>query len=563
LFLQRFVVKDEGDFMPSVDLKNNTVATVAIGCGVAVGWYGVSSYLLSGTAGAIVPAFGAIAIAGVFPTQFFRSKAEKKAIQSRLSMSQRLEALNQHASINIVDAQNRLTEVNDRLLHLTGYDRDELIGEQIEILYDDPANSRIDQVRNFLKNGKTWQGETQLRRKDGSMLITQSTIMPLFDESGELAGSISARTDVTKKNTLMAERHTAQTLNELRDDIWIVDSKTEKFSYMNRAAKKRLSVVEDEYRSNSLGDFGRDSEIDQVLQACRELRKDGESATQFQSSLMDVPMYVSIKFLPGSNGKGRYLILFNDISERIEHEKHKSAFISTVSHELRSPLTSIKGAMGLLLSGSAGELPDKALKLLEIAHRNADRLVLILNDILDLDKIATGQMDFDIQNVDLADLVKETDEATSMLQQRFGVSVTMHGTDSPVTFRTDPNRFIQILTNFMSNAYKFSPSNGNIEIAIEETQENVRISVTDEGQGIPLDEQHKIFDRFADMTNSDRAAKGGTGLGLSICKAIVESLGGTIGFDTEEGVGTTFYFTLPKALPTSVLVEADKEKLTA
>ncbi|MEP4068949.1 ATP-binding protein, partial [Sulfitobacter sp.] len=133
------------------------------------------------------------------------------------------------------------------------------------------------------------------------------------------------------------------------------------------------------------------------------------------------------------------------------------------------------------------------------------------------------------------------------LQQRFGMTVEMSGVDAPIPFYTDPNRFIQILTNLLSNAYKFSAPNSKILIEVKDAGGQMRISVTDEGQGIPAAEQHKIFTRFSDMTNSDRALKGGTGLGLNICKAIVETMGGTIGFDTQEGVGSTFYFYLPKA----------------
>ena len=540
--------------MQLVKSKSDIASSAAVGCGFAVVWYGASSMLLSGNFSSFVSVAGAIAIAGVLPPALAARKSVKKTERIRLSMSQRLNALNKHASINIVDHKNRLTEVNDHLLALTGYDREELIAEDVKILYDSSHEKVADEIRSFLERGQTWQGETQLRRKDGTVLITQSTVMPLFDEDGNWSGSISARTDVTQTNALMADRNTAQTLNELRDDIWIVDSETEKFSYMNRAAKARFDMVKNEYRVKGLEDFSREHEIEGVLHACRTLRRDGETTTQFESSLMGVPMHVNIKFLPRSNESGRYLILFNDLTATLEQDKQKAAFVSTVSHELRSPLTSIKGAMGLLLSGSVGELPDKALTLLEIAHRNADRLVLIINDILDLDKISSGQMEFDIQDVDLVDLLKEADKANAMLQRRFGVSVVLEGTDKPVSFRTDPNRLFQVLTNLMSNAYKFSSPNGQITLALDEYEDSVRISVEDQGQGIPVAEQSKIFDRFVDMTNSDRTAKGGTGLGLSICKAIVENLGGTIGFETTEGVGTTFYFTLPKR---PKLAEAD------
>ena len=549
--------------MISADLRNSAVISTASGLGIAALWYAASASLLSGTASETVPMFGAIALAAVVPPIVLNKKVRRKFHGSNLSMSQRLEALNKHALINIVNEKDELTEVNDKLLELTGYRRDELIGQPVRILYDAGVQEIAFEIRSHLRRGENWEGETPLRRKDGSTLFTQSTIMPLFDADGHWAGSVSARTDVTRTRALIAERQTAQTLYELRDDIWIIDSETEKFCYMNRAAKGRLNMGWEEIRNTQLEEFSRFHNIDEVLYACRDLRRTGEMTAQFEARFMNVPADISIKFLPNAQGAGRYLVLLNDISDRIEQEKRKSAFISTVSHELRSPLTSIKGAMGLLLSQSAGELPEKAMDLLEIAHRNSDRLVLIINDILDLDKISNGQMEFEVVDVDLAELIGETDQANAMLQQRFGVQVNVTGTEKAIPFRTDPNRFIQVLTNLLTNAYKFSKPNGRILIDVQDEANHIRISVQDEGLGIPLSEQHKVFDRFADMSNSDRASKGGTGLGLNICKAIVENMGGSIGFETEEGRGTTFNFRLPKTLPDCVTAESTRSKRSA
>jgi len=529
-------------------LKDGTTLKILGSAGLASAWYAVANGLLDGTAvGAVIPVFGAIAIATTVPL-ILQQRAAKKLIHDRhFSMSQRLDALSEHTCIKIANAHGKIVEVNDKMLELTGYDRNDLLNQSVDVMYHEPEPGLIDEIRSTLSRGESWEGETRLRSKNGQVVDTQATIMPIYDSSGELAGSISVRTDVSNVKALIEERHTAQTLYELRDDVWIIDSETEAFNYMNRTAETRFDVTRGGYRGQSLVGLHDTDDTTKIIEACRALRASGTSMTRFESSLMGVPVEVSIKFLSGAEYGGRYLILISDISARVQQEKQKSAFISTVSHELRSPLTSIKGAMGLLLSRSAGELPDKALSLLEIAHRNADRLILIINDILDLDKIANGEMEFDRQDTDLAALVREADQATAMLQQRFGMTVEMSGVDAPIPFYTDPNRFIQILTNLLSNAYKFSAPNSKILIEIKDAGGQMRISVTDEGQGIPAAEQHKIFTRFSDMTNSDRALKGGTGLGLNICKAIVETMGGTIGFDTQEGVGTTFYFYLPKA----------------
>lgn len=547
----------------TLSLRDSTAVAIFGGCGLATAWYALSHSILSGTAGTVIPALGAIAIAGVVPSLVTRKAAERRNSDTRFSMAQQLEAFEKHACLNIVDDTDKLTEVNEKLLELTGYDREDLIGKPVTYLYDAIDRKLASKIRGNLRSGKSWEGQTPLRHKHGHVVVTQSTIMPLFNSAGNWAGSISVRTDVSRINELIAERHTAQTLYELRDDIWIIESETETFSYLNRTAESRFNTNSDGYRSQSISELNHSKETAEVLTACRELKASKKTATQFETVLMETPVDVSIKFLPGTDDAGRYLILVTDISERIAQEKQKTAFISTVSHELRSPLTSIKGAMGLLLSKSAGELPDKAVSLLEIAHRNADRLILIINDILDLDKISNGEMDVELKAVDLSELIKEASNANAMLQQRFGVQVEMIGMDATVPFNTDPNRFIQVLTNLLSNAYKFSAPNSTIHIEVKDEDAHVRVSVKDEGQGIPQHEQQKVFSRFSDMTNSDRALKGGTGLGLSICKAIVENLGGTIGFESSEGVGTTFYFCLPKVPLQGTKVIEDLDKRTA
>ncbi|KIN71077.1 PAS domain-containing sensor histidine kinase [Sulfitobacter guttiformis] len=547
----------------SSDLKSNATSAVLSGCALGGAWYGLAHTIFSGTAEAIVPAFGAIAIASTVPTFILNRAAHRRFHDTRFSMAQRLDAFDKHACINIVNENDELTEVNEKLLELTGYDRVDLIGQPVTILYEASGSKIALEIRNNLRSGKSWEGETALRHKNGHTVYTQSTIMPLFDRSGNWGGSISVRTDISRTNELISERHTAQTLYELRDDVWIIDSETETFSYMNRIAESRFNINSDDYRKTSFSELAHQRDTSEVLAACRELKVSGKPSTRFETVLMDIPVDVSIKFLPGTDETGRYLILINDISERVAQEKHKSAFISTVSHELRSPLTSIKGAMGLLLSKSAGELPVKAVSLLEIAHRNADRLVLIINDILDLDKISSGEMDFELKDVDLAALVKEVNEANAMLQQRFGVQVEIMGLDVALPFRTDPNRFIQVLTNLLSNAYKFSKPNSTIFIDVADEGAQVRVSVKDEGQGIPAEDQHKLFNRFSDMANSDRALKGGTGLGLNICKAIVENMGGSIEFESTEGIGTTFYFCLPKVALQDAQPALEKQKRQA
>lgn len=526
--------------------KKRHIATGFVaGSALAGGWYAATSALLSGTPAQTVPVIGAIAIASLVPLIAANVRATPARATVDDSVAQQLRVLKMHTMVNVVDTDNLLVEVNDLLLEATGYTRKELIGKPVAMLYSKDNRTTATEIRDLLRQGKSWQGETTLRNRDGSNCVTQTTVTPLLDANGRWIGSISARTDITSTTKLIARRDTAMTLHELRDDIWIVSEDNLELRYMNLAAKARFGWSTRPKNGQTVRDMAAERGCEDVLDACLRMMDIGDTYMTFNATISGTNFEGSIKWLNKGTVDGRLLIMLHDITERLEQEQLQADFISMVSHELRSPLTSIKGSMGLLLSKAAGQLPPKAEGLLEIAHRNADRLVLIINDILDMEKISSGRLDFELETADLSELVAESLRANATAHQRFGLQIKCHGVDTPTYIETDANRIIQVLTNLMSNAAKFSKPGGTVEISVEKTPENVCVSVRDEGMGIAPEDQHKIFQRFADMANSDRATKGGTGLGLSICKAIVEGLGGTIDFVSKEGLGTTFTFTLP------------------
>lgn len=526
--------------------KKRHIATGFVaGSALAGGWYAATSALLSGTPAQTVPVIGAIAIASLVPLIAANVRATPARATVDDSVAQQLRVLKMHTMVNVVDTDNLLVEVNDLLLEATGYTREELIGKPVAMLYSKDNRTTATEIRDLLRQGKSWQGETTLRNRDGSTCVTQTTVTPLLDANGRWIGSISARTDITSTTKLIARRDTAMTLHELRDDIWIVSEDNLELRYMNLAAKARFGWSTRPKNGQTVRDMAAERGCEDVLDACLRMMDIGDTYMTFNATISGTNFEGSIKWLNKGTVDGRLLIMLHDITERLEQERLQADFISMVSHELRSPLTSIKGSMGLLLSKAAGQLPPKAEGLLEIAHRNADRLVLIINDILDMEKISSGRLDFELETADLSELVAESLRANATAHQRFGLQIKCHGVDTPTYIETDANRIIQVLTNLMSNAAKFSKPGGTVEISVEKTPENVCVSVRDEGMGIAPEDQHKIFQRFADMANSDRATKGGTGLGLSICKAIVEGLGGTIDFVSKEGLGTTFTFTLP------------------
>lgn len=234
------------------------------------------------------------------------------------------------------------------------------------------------------------------------------------------------------------------------------------------------------------------------------------------------------------------------ITERKQMDQMKSEFISTVNHELRTPLTSIQASLGLLKTVFAKKLDANGQKLLNLSYDNCERLAYLVNDILDMEKIMAGKMDFIKEKVTLSPLVKGIFDQNTGYAEKYNVSFGVRDKFKGIEVEVDTNRFNQALTNLISNAAKFSPYGGKVYISIEAyDSDHVKIFVKDSGPGIPKALREKIFERFSQADSSTTRAKGGTGLGLIISKNIIEAFGGNINFATVEGKGSTFYFILP------------------
>jgi signal transduction histidine kinase len=235
---------------------------------------------------------------------------------------------------------------------------------------------------------------------------------------------------------------------------------------------------------------------------------------------------------------------FHDITPQREAELAKSLFVANISHELRTPLTSIKGALALIQSGAAGNIPDKVGSMVEIALNNCNRLVALINDVLDLKKIEAGKMDFQMAIIDLASLILEAIDANEAFGREYGVTFNALVHHKPALVTGDKDRLMQVMNNLMSNAAKFSPEGGQVDIRLAFDGEKIVVSVHDYGTGIPKEVQPHIFDDFTQANTPERKMRGGTGLGLSIAKKIVERHEGTIDFSSEVGRGTTFFVKL-------------------
>ncbi len=242
-----------------------------------------------------------------------------------------------------------------------------------------------------------------------------------------------------------------------------------------------------------------------------------------------------------------YLAVVRDVTERKQIDQMKSEFVSTVSHELRTPLTSIAGSLGLLAGGAAGELPKRATRLITIAHSNCERLVRLINDILDIDKIESGKIVFDLKRVEVDPLVRLAIEANSAFADSYGVRISFDAPAGQAAVIADADRLMQVLTNLLANAVEFSPQGEVVTVSVADLDRRWRITVSDRGPGIDEAFKPRIFGKFAQADASDTRQKGGTGLGLSIVKEIVTRLGGSVSFDSSPGAGAAFHVDLPAA----------------
>jgi len=263
-------------------------------------------------------------------------------------------------------------------------------------------------------------------------------------------------------------------------------------------------------------------------------RKDGEH----------FPLELSISEAT-HDGQPLFIGIVRDITERKRVEQLKNEFVSKVSHELRTPLTSIAGSLGLLAGGAVGQLPEKARPLVDIARTNSNRLTRLIDDLLDMEKMAAGKLAFDLRTETLMPLLGEALEANQTYAEQLGVRLALRECGEGVAVRVDRWRLMQVLSNLLSNAAKYAPRGSVVELAASVHERLVRVAVKDSGPGIPAEFHDGVFQRFSQADSSDSRQKGGTGLGLAITKELIEHMGGQIGFESAPGAGATFYFDLP------------------
>jgi signal transduction histidine kinase len=256
-------------------------------------------------------------------------------------------------------------------------------------------------------------------------------------------------------------------------------------------------------------------------------------------AIFDIEVRVS------AHPEGNLVALLRDISAQKRSRRMKDEFVSTVSHELRTPLTSIHGSLALLRNRALGELSGEAAGVVELAWRNSERLRRLIDDLLDVQKMESGRLDLRLGQFGVDGLLSGAVESNQLYAAQYGVELQYRPMAADVTVTVDDDRFHQVISNLLSNAIKYSPDDGRVVVEAQVRKAVVRISVQDNGRGIPDDFKPRVFETFAQADSSETRQAGGTGLGLSICKRLVTAFGGTIGFESHVGHGTTFWVDLP------------------
>lgn len=468
-------------------------------------------------------------------------------------LARELEILITNAPVGIMFVSDGvIVRANKALAELCRFpDAQAMIGVKTTFLYQGPEDYQAFSARVVpgLQADELVELEWQLRRFNGESFTGRVAGRALPMES-YVRGAVWMIEDVTEQRlTLDALRTSEQRLQRLMNSSLIgiiqgneagqildVNDVFTQFSGYDRDYLLTQNTAWDTLLSHQ------DLKICQ--QAYKELIQTGTTAPfeimLQQGENVGVPILVGLSHL--ENSERDWVAFAMDISDRLRMNRLKTEFISVVSHELRTPLTSIRGSLSLLESGVSGVLPKQAEHLIRIAHNNSKRLITLVNDILDMDKLASGKMIFKSEAMDLVALVKNSLESNMAYAASLKVGLQLEQHPQQAWILADHDRLMQVMANLISNAAKFSKEGEAVVLRILNTESRFRVEVSDCGAGIAPEFQEHLFEPFTQADGTDTRQKGGTGLGLSITKAMLEKMHGQIGFTSAPGEGTTFWF---------------------
>lgn len=456
-----------------------------------------------------------------------------------------------------LDASGRVTIWNVGARNLMQYDDLEIIGKRSDCFFveEDRAEGLPDhELKTAAETGR-YIGEGWRIRRDGSRFWASVRLEPVRNVDGSLMGfAMILHNESMRREAVEALRRSEETFRVALESASIGMALVKPNGHwltVNRAVCDLLGYTERELLANDFQSITHPDDLEQDMKFVVRMLA-GEISTYrlekryFHRSGRIVWALLSVSLARDSRGQPLYFVSqIQDITEQKEIERLKTEFISVVSHELRTPLTSIRGSLGLILGSMADSVPQNVKTLLDIANNNCERLIPLINDILDLDKMASGKMRFDVKRHSLARVMKIAVEEMQPYAQKLNVSIGLAPVDGNLIVAVDDTRLIQVLSNLISNAAKFSPPGSQVTVDVRATDNRGKLFVRDNGPGIPEAFRARIFEKFSQADSSSTRRAGGTGLGLHITRQIVERLNGSIGFETEVGRGTTFWVDFP------------------
>ena len=469
--------------------------------------------------------------------------------------------------------EGSVTTFNETAERWLGYAAADIIGKVTPALWHDPEevvaratllSKELGRVVSpgfeaFVAKARPGAGdehEWTLIRKDGTRFPAWLSVSALTDTHGELSGYVGVIADITERKQHEADMRVSEDrFRRAFDDAPIgmaLVSPEGQWLKVNHALTRMLGYSESELLATDFQTVTHPEDLEADLVLLQQVLAGRRSSYQMEKRYLHkqgkaIPVMLSVSLVRGRNLAPLYFVSqIEDISERTKVQRLQSEFVSTVSHELRTPLTSIRGALGLINGGVFGPLSDKIAAMVRIAHQNAERLVLIINDILDIEKIEAGKIQLRAVRVSVSDLLQQAVSMNQAYAEKFGVALVLEPVPGDIEVLADPDRLMQVLTNLLSNGAKFSTSGTSVSLRAAVAGTTVRFEVQDHGIGIPEDFRSRIFEKFAQAEATADRRFAGTGLGLAITKALVEQMRGSIGFDSRVGGGTTFYVELPR-----------------
>ncbi len=453
------------------------------------------------------------------------------------------------------DEHCRIIDWNPYAEKILGWKKDEALGKDVHELtipkrHIEGLREAIKQILSGQQN-ELFNHEVEFKalRRDGREFTVEVVTVPICID-GKYTFQSFIR-DITQRKKAEADQAQLASIIDASDDPIISMTTNGTILTWNNGAEHLFGYLADEIIGKQVQILYQQDEVKTVEDILEKVGK-GMHITQADTvRLTKEGKYISVSdsFTPiyDKNGNvSRISSIIHDISDLKKVDKMKNEFVSIVSHELRTPLTSIRGSLGLLVSGRLGELNEKSKQLVDIAINNCERLIRLINDILDVEKIAAGKMQYYFKLLDLEELMQDAVAINQGMAVKHNVELRLES-EKGLEVYVDYDRSMQMMTNLLSNAIRYSHKGGVVTIKTTVNNDHVRITVNNFGSIIPKSFREKIFGKFSQADSSNTREKGGTGLGLNITKSMVEKHGGQISYDSDEQNGTNFYITLPLA----------------